>query len=304
MSYGAWSGLLARGSLARLRRHDLVLCAAGVTFYAAISAVPGMFVALRVAAALTSPAHVVHLGADLARALPQTLGAPGVVRALFGRAAGLGWWQVAVALFPASLYGEGLRRALVTLGDAQDRLTGWRGRIALLPVLAVAPALLLALLAVTPRLGHLFGEGGWAGVLGVVIAFTTDWLLVSGPLVWVFRVVAGGAPDWRAALVGGVLTASFVAGFLQGFVLFLSLPVNLGTPFGGLTAVGGACALLLWLWLLHIVALTGYVVTVTASDLLTTEGRGTPGHGTARGLDPSEEEPAALDGARRTHGLR
>ncbi len=198
MSYGEEARVVARGSLARLRRHDLVLCAAGVTFYAAISAVPGMFVALRVAAALTSPGHVVRLGADLAGALPQALGAPDVVRSLFARAAGLGWWQVAVALFPASLYGEGLRRALVTLGDVQDRLTGWRGRLALLPVLAVAPALLLALLAVTPRLGHLFGEGGWAGVLGVVIAFTTDWLLVSGPLVWVFRVVGGR----RAGLAG------------------------------------------------------------------------------------------------------
>jgi membrane protein len=101
-----------------------------------------------------------------------------------------------------------------------------------------------------------------------------------------------------------VLTASFVAGFLQGFVLFLSLPLNLGAPFGGLTAIGGACALLLWLWLLHIVALTGYVVTVTASDLLAGRTGGMSGHGTARGLDPSEEEPAALDEARRTHGLR
>jgi membrane protein len=288
---------VAKGSLARLRRHDLLLCAAGVTFYAAISAVPGMFVALRIAAALTSRPHVVHLGADLASALPQALGAPGVVRSVVGHATGLGWWQVAIALLPASLYGEGLRRALVTLGDADDRLTGWRGRVAVLPVLAVAPGLLLALLAVTPRLAHLFGAGGWAGVLGVVIAFTTDWLLASGPLVWVFRVVPAGAPGWRPALVGGVLTASFVAGFLQGFVLFLSLPLDLGAPFGGLTAVGGACALLLWLWLLHIVVLCGYVVTVTAAQT-------GPGHGTARGLDPSDEEPAALDEARRTHGLR
>ncbi len=56
--------------------------------------------------------------------------------------------------------------------------------------------------------------------------------------------------------------------------------------------------------MLHIVALTGYVVTVTASERLAARSGPASGHGTARGLDPSDEEPAALDEARRTHGLR
>ena len=43
--------------------------------------------------------------------------------------------------------------------------------------------------------------------------------------------------------------------------MFLSLPVDLGRPFGGLTGAGVSSALLLWLWVLHAVVLVGYAFT-------------------------------------------
>jgi membrane protein len=39
------------------------------------------------------------------------------------------------------------------------------------------------------------------------------------------------------------------------------LPIDLARPFGGLPGVGVACALLLWLWVLHAVVLVGYAFT-------------------------------------------
>jgi membrane protein len=259
------TALTARRTVRRtrvvLRGHDLLLYAGGVTFYAALASVPGLFVALRIAAALAGRGHVLQLGSHLANALPDQLGAPQVARSLVDRAVDLRWRNVAVSLLPATLYGEGLRRAFARLRGADERYAGWRGRLALLPVLAAAPALLLVLLAVTPQVGGLMGTGPWRDALGVVLAFVVDWLLMSAPLVWVFRVVAPDPPGWVASVVGGVLTASFLAGFLQGFVLFLSLPLDLGAPFGGLTAVGGTCAVLLWLWVLHLVVLIGFTLT-------------------------------------------
>jgi uncharacterized BrkB/YihY/UPF0761 family membrane protein len=65
-----------------------------------------------------------------------------------------------------------------------------------------------------------------------------------------------------------VVTAAFVSGFLQGFLLFCSLPIDLARPFGGLPGVGVACALLLWLWILHAVALVGYAFTWALHGLL------------------------------------
>lgn len=60
----------------------------------------------------------------------------------------------------------------------------------------------------------------------------------------------------RRAAHGGVRP-----GFLQGFVLFLALPLDLGAPFGGLTVVGGVVALGFWLFLLHLVVIAGWLFT-------------------------------------------
>ena len=57
---------------------------------------------------------------------------------------------------------------------------------------------------------------GYYSVLGVLTV----------PLVWVYRVVAAGRPRWRAVVVGALFTAASLSGFLQGFVLFLSLPIE------------------------------------------------------------------------------
>lgn len=54
------------------------------------------------------------------------------------------------------------------------------------------------------------------------------------------------------------MTASFVSGFIQGFVLFLAIPLDLGLPFGGRVTVGAVVAVALWLWVLHLVVLVGH----------------------------------------------
>ncbi|HKG51304.1 MAG TPA: YhjD/YihY/BrkB family envelope integrity protein [Actinomycetales bacterium] len=250
-----------------LRGHDLMLYGAGVTFYAALAVVPVLFIATRVLVALLGTDLVAGLASDLGRALPSALGADQVAVRLLAEATSLSWTAVLVSLLPATLYGEGLRRAYTALAGVDDSLVGWRGRLAVLPVLCVAPGLLLCVLAVTPLLADLFGRGASGVALGVYVALNVDWLVVSLPLAWTFRVVAADPPPWLSALAGGFATGAFVAGFLQGFVLFLSLPLDLGAPFGGQTAVGGVCAVLLWLWVLHLVVLVGWVATRAGSRL-------------------------------------
>jgi membrane protein len=251
------------GETARaLRGHDVALHAAGVTFYAGIALVPSVLVAVWLAAQLIGEARMRSLARSLAAALPDELGAPHVAEATI--AAGLRL-PVAVALavlLPATFYGEGLRRAFVSLTDSRDRLIGWRGRAAVLPLFVPAPVLLLAVLLVTPTLARLFAEGGVSVLLAIVIAFLTDWVVLSLTLTWVYRVVSPARPSWLASLWGGAVTGSFVAGFVQGFVLFLSLPLRLGLPFGGFTEVGGMVAIGLWLYLLHVLVLVGFVLTL------------------------------------------
>lgn len=48
---------------------------------------------------------------------------------------------------------------------------------------------------------------------------------------------------------------------MQGFVLFLAIPVDLGLPFGGFRSIGATVAVGLWLYLLHVIVLVGYGLT-------------------------------------------
>jgi membrane protein len=265
-----WRAVLGRLPTAtreHLRGKDLALHAAGVTFYAAIAVVPLLLVVGWLATLLVGDDLVRAFAGTMERALPDTLGAGRVASEILDQAAQLSVLGALLALLPATLYGEGLRRTYASLSGSPDTAGGLRGRLAVLPVLAVAPLLLLAVLAITPLLDGLFGSGPGPTALGIYLALTVDWIAISVPLAWSFRVVAADPPAWSAALVGGFATGAFVSGFLQGFVLFLSLPLDLGAPFGGLTAVGAVIAVLLWMWWLHVVVLVGYVATRQAVAL-------------------------------------
>ena len=254
-------GTLLRDTLRALRGHDLALYAAGVTFYAGIALVPSVLVAVWMAGRLVGEQRVTELGRSMAEALPDALGAPQVAVAAVQAGLRLPVVVALAVLLPASFYGEGLRRAFVSLTDARDTLIGWRGRLLVLPLFAAAPVLLLAVLLVTPTVARLFGEGGSSVLLGIVLSFLTDWVVLWVTLTWVYRAVSPRRPGWLASVWGGAVTGSFIAGFVQGFVLFLAIPVDLGLPFGGFTAIGATVAVGLWLYLLHVLVLIGYAMT-------------------------------------------
>jgi len=142
-------GRLVRDTVRALRGHDLALYAAGVTFYAGIALVPTVLVAIWMTGRLVGAERVADLGASLARALPDQVGAPQAVVAVVDAGLRLPVAVALAVLLPASFYGEGLRRAFVTLTDARDTLIGWRGRLLVLPLFVAAPVLVLAVLLVT-----------------------------------------------------------------------------------------------------------------------------------------------------------
>lgn len=254
-------GRLLRDTFRSLKGHDVALHAAGVTFYAGIAVVPAVLVTIWLSARLVGDERMAELGRSLGSALPDELDAGRVAVETVNAGLRLPAVVALAVLIPASFYGEGLRRAFVSLTEARDTLIGWRGRILVLPLFAAAPVLLLVVLLVTPTVARLFGEGGASVLLGIVLAFLTDWVVVWFTLTWVYRVVSPERPGWLASLWGGAVTGSFIAGFLQGFVLFLSLPLDLGLPFGGFAVIGGVVAVGLWLYLLHVLVLVGYALT-------------------------------------------
>lgn len=243
-------------------REDTTLIAGGLTFYAVIAVVPLLLLAIRATALLVS-AEWVRAGFDAVSALlPDALGARAAVIELADAGIELGPLGVVISIFPATFYGEGLRRAIVRFAPTQESFTGWRGRLAMVPFFAAAPVLLAGVLSVARLLETTTGDGGiGAMTLRVFLGFNFVWLILSVPLAWTYRVIAPRAVGWRALIVGSLVTSSIVTGFMHGFILFLAIPVDLGAPFGGLTAIGGGVAIMLWMFVFHILALAGWLVT-------------------------------------------
>jgi membrane protein len=239
---------LLAGVRQRLQGRDLALIAAGLTFYAGIAVVPLLVLAFALTARLTSPEQVSDLGDRLANLLPAELGAPDAVTRLVEAGTGLSALDGLLALLPMSLYGEGLRRALLRFGGRREGLTGWKGRFAALPLLLLAPLLLYPLLLTGAVMADLAEDGGVGATVG--------------------RVAIGFYAVLAALAAGALFTAACLSGFLQGFVLFLALPLDLGAPFGGLDVVGGVAALGFWLFLLHLVVICGWLATQSLDELL------------------------------------
>ncbi|ROP32543.1 YhjD/YihY/BrkB family envelope integrity protein [Couchioplanes caeruleus] len=248
-----------------LRGRDLALHAAAVTFYAGIAVVPVALLAVWITGLVAGPERVRRLTGRTIDALPDALGAPHALERLIDAGLQLTPLLALASLLPATLYGEGLRRAFVSLGEGGESLAGWRGRLLWLPLLAASPALLLALFLALPVTSGLWVRGGWYAVAGVVLSFLAAWLVLTPAVVWVYRGVAPGRPDWPATALVGSFTAANLSGFLHGFVLFCALPLDLGVPFGGFTAIGGVVAVGLWLYLFHVIVLAGFAATRSAS---------------------------------------
>ena len=251
-----------------LHGKDVALRAAAVTFYGGIAVVPGIVLGVWVVGFVIGADRVEALGDALADALPTAMGAPGAVTALVEAGTTLTSAAAFACLFPASLYGEGLRRAFASLTGARENWIGWRGRLLFLPAVLAAPLPLFVLLLAAPTVSGLFAAESGGRVLGVMVAFLVDWILVSAALIWAYRIVAPARAGWPAVIIGSFAAGSFVAGFVQGFVLFLAIPVDLGVPFGGFDHVGAAVAVGLWLYLLHLIVLVGYAATLRFDQAL------------------------------------
>ena len=159
--------------------------------------------AFALTARLSSPDRVSELGDDLAALLPAELGAPDAVSRLVDAGIGLSPLGGLLALLPMSLYGEGLRRALLRFSHRREGLTGWRGRLAALPVLLIAPVLLYPLLLTVPVMADLAETGGVGATLGrVAVGFYAVLAALTIPLAWGFRVVGAGRVGWSALAAG------------------------------------------------------------------------------------------------------
>jgi membrane protein len=254
---------LAQDVARSCRGHDLLLYSAGVTFYATIGIVPLLLLSLFLGGLLVGEQTVQMMATGLAEMLPSAFGAQDAARGLVGAGVSMSPLAALAALLPASLYGEGLVRAFDRLsrsGDSGRR--SLRGRLGALVVVAASPLLLLAGLAAQTALSRVLGDSGIELVVGVYASFLVGWLSVSVLLLYAYRGLAPERPGPRALLWGALSTGSFVAGTSLGWMLFLVVDAPLGGVYGGSDMLAAAAVTALWLYLLHVMVLVGYVLTL------------------------------------------
>ncbi|WP_051799462.1 YhjD/YihY/BrkB family envelope integrity protein [Catenuloplanes japonicus] len=256
------------GLFTPLRGRDIALHAAAITYYGGIAVVPVALLAIWAASVLAGAEAMRALADPAIQALPDRIGADRAASALLEAGIGLTPMLALASLLPATFYGEGLRRAFVSVAGPQESLAGWRGRVLLLPIVVASPGLLAATLASVPYAARLFDQGGWARLLGIVVSFAAVWLALTPVLIWIYRGLAPGRRSgWPRTVLVGSFTAANLSGFLHGFILFCSLPLDLGLPFGGLDPVGAVVAVGLWLYLFHVIVLAGFAASRSTSPM-------------------------------------
>ena len=242
-----------------MRRHDLFLLAAGVTFYAVVALVPLTVVSLRLVGWVGGDGSVRSFARLVGVYLPHG-DAADAVRALASAALNVRWPILVASLFPASLYAEGLRRALARLDSEQDA-SGIRGAVRSRVLALCGFVCVTVCLQAVASVGVAVTDHHFPIASGVYLAFVVGWGLATAALVVTYHIGSVSRLPVRALLLGAATTGSMVSGMTLGLILCLRLPVTFGRAYGGFTTAGVLATFAGWLWLLHAVLLVGFAYT-------------------------------------------
>ena len=233
--------------------------------------IPLLLIAVAGAALLLGADRVRDLGGMLVQYAPAELGFAGNVEALIRTGSEAGALTLLAAVVPATTYGEGLVRVFARLSPEEgpwDRpRKGLRGRVLAVALLAVLPLLVVLGLAAVAVLPSMRGSGGRAGVLGAYLSFLVAWaagavLLEVSYRTFSPRRLRPSAIAWSAAATG-----SFLAGMSLGWVLVLRFGLEVGRAYGGSDAIGSGVLFVVYLFLVQLTCLAGYVLAVALSDI-------------------------------------
>lgn len=271
---------------------DYALWGAGLTFFAMMAIVPLALESIASAGRIIGQERVRRGMGHAVEGIPDLHQVRAGIMRLTESALSLSWTRQVGLLLPMSLYGEGLRRSFLQLSYGRPtKATGWKGRVAVLPVLVAGPLIVVLMVLLAPYVGPRYAAGGWQLLLAVVSAFHFTFLVVGALLAFAYRTVGSAVISRRAALIGAFVTSSFIAGFAQGFLLFLAIPMDWSSLFGGLSVIGTGTAVALWLYAMHVLVLVGYRLALVLDDPLLSSpaGDGAPRRTPLRPSGPGDQ---------------
>ncbi len=238
----------------RIAGRELLLEASSLGFYGLVSALPMLTIAFSLVGAIAGDAQLEQLAQQADENGPA--GAGQILEQLLESSDTLSWAAVLFAIWPATAYGGGLRRALSRATEEDATAPGLRGRATAVGMVFALPVLLLAGLPLVTILTS-FGNDGVVGtVLGWGLALVAGITLLTLILTVLYNAFAPDRLRWRETLRGAAITAAVTTVFSIGFVAYLRLG-NVEDRFGGAT-IGLIVMLGVYLFVANALLLAGF----------------------------------------------
>jgi uncharacterized BrkB/YihY/UPF0761 family membrane protein len=214
---------LARDVASKVRGQDILLYAAGPSFYALVSAAPLAVVAAWVASLILGDDRIRQLATQMEHTTHGGLQLGSFVRAVADAGTSIGVTALVTALWPASSYGAGLRRAFDRLSRRNPRdAKGLRGRG--LAILVLLPLFVAGSLAGSFLGTQILGDSGIAFALGVGLALVTGFVAAAVGVFLIYRIFPPERMPASSILKGTLFSAATISVVSLGMTLFISAP--------------------------------------------------------------------------------
>jgi YihY family inner membrane protein len=239
----------------RSRDQDILLFASGLAFYALVSAVPLAIFVVWVTSVIAGDARMHTLARDLTRSAPKSLDLGRFVQRVSDLGTSLGVPALITALWPASSYGAGLRRAFDRLSPKRPKeAKGLKGRG--LALIVLLPLFVLGSLLGSYTGTALLGDAVWERVLGVALALLIGFAGTAIAAALIYRIFPPERLRWKQILKGTAWSAATISLLSLLLTVFVST-ANFKQHYG--TAGVAAIVLLgVWLFLANALLLVGY----------------------------------------------
>jgi len=220
---------------------EFFITSSSLAFYALISIPPMTIIALWVAGGFFDDS-VRH---DVEDRSPNELPVGEIVRGLVDTATRIGGFSVVAAVWPATAYGAALAKAFSMIAPESERsLTGWKGRLLSLGVLALLPLVVFAALAAL-YFGPLLVDADGAGFT-VLLALGA--LVVYGLVVLaIFELFQVRDTSFGDIAVGAAVAAVGQALLTAGYLVYVGVFADFEETYGSSLL---ATVILLGFWLL------------------------------------------------------
>lgn len=250
----------ARGVAERAREGDVLVYASSLAFYALVSLAPVVVLSLWLMGVVAGDEEVKKLAATLKDLAPRKLGADRALTRVAELGTKIGIPAVVAALWPATAYGAGLKRAFEHVSPRRrSELRGVRGRA--LAFLVLLPLFVLGALVGSYAGTTVLGNSVPATLLGWVLALAGAFAFVAVATAVVYRVYAPETFGRGALARGAAACAAGVSLLSLAFTIYL----RSGADFQSRYATSGLAAIVLlavWLFLTNVLLLVGYKIAL------------------------------------------